>query len=294
MLDLSFGLPITIRDQALKMIAPGPQSSINREFYAQNNEKEIEEGRGGLEAYDKTDEKAMDLLKKLANSEPYSRKRRIEEDIEGKDMKALPPPDSLTGGMNTVAPPNSSGEKRQRTGVAGAAQGGKASRQIAARQQPSEKDWLPPRDPNIQTLMILGVEDDLPEYKIRDFFEKYGKLQSLVCSHRAHCAFINYATREDAEKAADACRGKAIVAGCPLRVTWGKPKQLDTTDREQRLANAKEGRTVAQPRKKPLPGATSAGAIEAAPDAEGDDLDGLAAAPPPGQSDINYASLAGD
>ena len=80
MLDLSFGLPITIRDAALKMVAPGPQSSINREYYAQEHEKEIEEGRGAIEAYGKTDEKAMDLLKRLANSEPYSKRRRIEED----------------------------------------------------------------------------------------------------------------------------------------------------------------------------------------------------------------------
>ena len=42
MLDLSFGLPIVVRDAALKMIAPGPNSEINREYYAQEHEKEIE------------------------------------------------------------------------------------------------------------------------------------------------------------------------------------------------------------------------------------------------------------
>ena len=296
MLDLSYGLPITIRDQALKMIAPGPQSSINREYYAQNNEKEIEEGRGGLEAYDKTDEKARELLTKLARSEPYSRKRRIEEDVAGSDMKALPPPESLTEGATVLPSSNQNGEKRQRT--AGDRQTPKSSargaRQAPTRKEPSEADWIPPRDPHIQTLMALGIEDDLPEYKIREFFEKFGKLQSLVCSHRAHCAFVNYTSRQDAETAADACRGRAIVAGCPLRVTWGRPKQLDTTDREQRLANSKEGRTVAQPRKKPLPGAADERAIEAGA-ADGEDgLDNLAAKPPPGQEEVQYASLAGD
>ena len=43
MLDLSFGLPIVVRDAALKMVAPGPESSINREYYAQENEREIED-----------------------------------------------------------------------------------------------------------------------------------------------------------------------------------------------------------------------------------------------------------
>ena len=84
MLDLSFGLPITIRDAALKMVAPGPTSEVNREFYAQENERAIEEGRG-LEGYEKTDEKARDLLRKLARSEPYYKKqRRLEAEGEQK------------------------------------------------------------------------------------------------------------------------------------------------------------------------------------------------------------------
>src|SRR5262245_2499651 len=93
MLDLSFGLPIVVRDAALKMVAPGPQSDINRQFYAQEHEKEIEEGRGAMEAYEKTDEKARDLLKRLAQSEPYYKKqRRIEAEAEESGQKALPAP----------------------------------------------------------------------------------------------------------------------------------------------------------------------------------------------------------
>ncbi|KAJ3517576.1 hypothetical protein NM208_g14684 [Fusarium decemcellulare] len=64
MLDLSFGLPIVVRDAALKMVAPGPQSDINREYFAQNNEKLIEEGKVGTEEYEKTDEKARELLRR--------------------------------------------------------------------------------------------------------------------------------------------------------------------------------------------------------------------------------------
>src|ERR1700712_2051727 len=82
MLDLSFGLPIVVRDAALKMVAPGPQSDINKQFYAQQNEKNIERGIGGHEEYEKPDEKAHVLLRRLANSEPYYKKQRRLE-IEG-------------------------------------------------------------------------------------------------------------------------------------------------------------------------------------------------------------------
>ncbi|KAK4937306.1 Pre-mRNA-splicing factor slt11, partial [Elasticomyces elasticus] len=89
MLDLSFGLPIVVRDAALKMIAPGPQSEVNREYYAQEHEKEIEEGRGAVEAYEKTDEKARDLLRRLAQSEPYYKKQRRMELEGGGDRQNL-------------------------------------------------------------------------------------------------------------------------------------------------------------------------------------------------------------
>ncbi|KAL2277526.1 hypothetical protein FJTKL_15363 [Diaporthe vaccinii] len=92
MLDLSFGLPMIVRNAALKMVAPGPQSEINREFFAQNNEKAIEEGRGGVKEYEKTDEKARELLRRLAQSKPYFRKGRTvdeEGNATGESSKAF-------------------------------------------------------------------------------------------------------------------------------------------------------------------------------------------------------------
>lgn len=299
MLDLSFGLPITIRDAALKMVAPGPQSSINREYYAQEHEKEIEEGRGAIEAYQKTDEKAVELLKRLANSEAYSKRRRVDDDDEeGSGMRALPAPE----GMRSGSTPGGGGPRDSRgSGVGGSRGGMRGGRGGArggrvfpstARLPPSEEDWLPPQDPNVKSLFIVGVEDDLPEFKIREFFAKWGTLQSVVCSHRSHCAYINYVARRDSEKAADDCHGRAVVAGCPLRVTWGKPKQLDTMDRDQRIANAREGRAVVRPEKRRAGGASQM--IEGASNAAEDDLDSLTALAPPGADDVNYASLAGN
>ncbi|KAF7927431.1 uncharacterized protein EAE97_010106 [Botrytis byssoidea] len=299
MLDLSFGLPIVVRDAALKMIAPGPQSEVNREYYAQNHEKEIEEGKG-MEEYEKTDEKARELLRRLANSQPYFRKgRKMITDGEGSGSGAANGSQSEKGtalatkGPGPIRTRDGQPSRGAGRGGRGGARGGRAF-PSAAQLLPGPQDILPPSDKSITSLFITGVEDDLPEYKIRDFFSPYGKLRSLVCSHMSHCAFINYATREGAEAAAEALQGKAIIAGCPLRVQWGRPRPIGTMDKDERIATGREGRSAfsssgsgSQRR------AIEGGASQAA--APRDDLASMSAVPaPPGAGDVQYASLAGN
>ncbi|EER28242.1 Pre-mRNA-splicing factor slt11 [Coccidioides posadasii str. Silveira] len=301
MLDLSFGLPIVVRDAALKMVAPGPQSSINREYYAQEHEKELEEGRGAVEEYEKTDEKARELLRRLARSEPYyKRQRRLEASgaTEGGQtgQKQIgygsgPGPIRTSDTRQGGHPP---GRGR---GNAGRGRGGRVF-PSAAQLPPGPQDILPPADPNITSLFLSGVEDDLPEHAIRSFFTPFGIIRSLICSHRSHCAFVNYATREAAEAAAAHCQGKAVIQGCPLRVKWGKPRPLDSMEREERMQYAREGRQTAAAAKAAGGGQR---AVEGAPvsgdlhDAAGSgDRPTYAVAPPPGKEEVQYASMAGD
>lgn len=288
MLDLSFGLPIVVRDAALKMVAPGPQSDINRQYYAQEHEREIEEGRGAMEAYEKTDEKARELLKRLAQSEPYYKKqRRLEAEAEEGGQKALPAPGSVgesSGGGRVPGPIRTRDTKGTFAGRGGPrpTRGGRMGGPSA---EPNPEDWLPPRDPNVASLFVTGVEDDLPEHELRTHFSQYGQLRSLVCSHRAHCAYVNYVKREDAEKAAETLKGKVVIKGCPMKVTWGKPKQLDSLDQNVRMQYAKEGRHVAGPARR----AAAQAAIEAP-----QTFDSSAIAPPPGaDDDVAYSSLTG-
>jgi pre-mRNA-splicing factor RBM22/SLT11 len=273
------------------MVAPGPQSDINRQYYAQEHEKEIEEGRGAMEAYEKTDEKARDLLKRLAQSEPYYKKqRRIEAETEGEGsgQKALPAPgggESSEGGH--IPGPIRTRDSRG-TPARGSLRPGRGGR-MGGPAAPSPQDWLPPSDPNVASLFVTGVEDDLPEHELRTHFAQYGQLRSLVCSHRAHCAYVNYVKRTDAESAAETLKGKVVIKGCPLRVTWGKPKQLDSLDQNVRMQYAKEGRQQAGSSRR---AAASQAAIEAAPQ---NSLDSMVVAPPPGEDDdVKYASLAGN
>lgn len=312
MLDLSFGLPITIRDAALKMVAPGPQSEVNREYFAQNNEREIEEGRG-LEGYEQTDEKARELLRRLASSEPYYKKqRRLEaesaaeggqkllEGASGEEGGHKPGPirtaDSKQKSQygSAYGPPSrgGAGPSSSSRGGRGGARGGKGFPSAAAVPiQP--KDILPPSDQNITSLFVTGVEDDLPEHELRVHFAQYGALRSVVCSHRSHCAFMNYMDRAGAEAAAAACQGRAVVKGVPLRVQWGKPRTLDNMEGDARRANAQAGRGTQQAAKRQA-GPSGQKAI-AGSAAAADDLDSLGAvAPPPGQGDVEYAAMAGE
>lgn len=299
MLDLSFGLPIVVRDAALKMVAPGPESSINREYYAQNNEKEIEEGRGAIEEYEKTDDKARELLRRLANSEPYYRKpRRIEGPAEGEEADQSTASDQprTTSRYGNGPGPVRTGESRAGTRLPGRGGrgGGRGGRPFPSTTQlpPSPADILPPSDPNVTSLFITGVEDDLPEHTLRTFFSQFGQLRSLICSHRSHCAFVNYVNRADAETAAQHCQGKAIIQGCPLRVRWGKPKPLDNLDREERLKNAREGRQAVGPVSKGKQ--ADRRAIASAEGAPEEKAKSHVVAPPPGSGEVQYASMNGE
>jgi pre-mRNA-splicing factor RBM22/SLT11 len=295
MLDLSFGLPIVVRDAALKMVAPGPQSSVNREYYAQEHEKEIEEGRGDVEAYEKTDEKARELLRRLATSEPYFKKQRRIGPLEGEGASSAS--SAVSRGPGPVRTRDTKGNISAARGTGrGSRAGVRDVRPFSGPVQlpPGPQDILPPADQSITSLFITGIEDDLPDYKIRDFFSPFGKLRSLVCSHMSHCAFVNYASRESAVAAAEALQGKAVIAGCPLRVQWGRPRPIGTMEREERVATGREGRSA-------FAGASGQFAIRGGSALAGgvstphDDLASMSAvAPPPGSEDVDYASLAGN
>lgn len=296
MLDLSFGLPIVVRDAALKMVAPGPTSAVNREYYAQEHEKEIEEGRGAVEEYEKTDEKARDLLRRLANSEPYHRRQLTDGDATSTGPPAYGPRRITDDGDDEAEQPRKPAYgpgPRPVRNVRPRARGGRGPFPGAG-QIPSLQDWKPPADKHISSLFVTGVEDDLPEYALRAFFAPFGTIRSLICSHRAHCAFVNYVERPAAEKAAEHCRGRAVVQGCPLRVQWGKPKPLDNLDNEERMKNARAGRAaVASGNTKTVAGtAPGQKTIEGAGAQE--EQKSYAVAPPPGSRPVEYASLAGD
>jgi len=100
-------------------------------------------------------------------------------------------------------------------------------------------------------------------------------------------------TRSWADAAAEALQGRAVIAGCPLRVGWGRPRPIGTMDKDERIATGREGRSAFSDMDlRRAVGGAAQGAIAAPPQ---DDLTSMTAvAPPPGTNDVEYASLAGN
>jgi len=219
MLDLSFGLPIAIRDAALKLVSQGPSSGINKEYYAQNNEGLLTDGQIP-EEYEKTDQAARELLKKLAKSEPYYKRRRGDNAGEGSSAGesgngGVSPAGVMSAGRGGGPGPIRTARGGARGGIVGGnarggGSGGRRQFPSAAQLPPGPQDIIPPEDQTITSLFLTGVEDDLAEHSIRTFFSAFGQIRSIVCVHRSRAAFVNFATRAGAEAAAESCQGKAV------------------------------------------------------------------------------------
>ncbi|VVT53911.1 uncharacterized protein SAPINGB_P003812 [Magnusiomyces paraingens] len=229
MLDLTYGLPLHIRDTALKMISSSGDSTTNtssnmsnaiiRQYIAQNfeynngsttDDLEDEERRRLMEE----SEGAKNLLKHLATAMPYYKRQ-------------YPSLENTPGHL-----------KHKQQNVDPAPVNNKALVQDVgkiASKLPLNGNNIPPKDTSITSLFIMGIEDDLPEYAIRDYFSKYGAISSIVCIHRARCGFINFANRAGAEAAASsvpAPAGKLVINGCKLRIAWSKPRLLGSSHAE--------------------------------------------------------------
>lgn len=170
MLDLSFGLPIAVRDAALKLVAQGPSSGINKEYYAQNHEGALTDGQVP-EEYDKTDAAARDLLKKLAHSEPYYKKRRNPDHNSGEGpsgagggngdgQKRLGPGPIRSGGRGGARDGGDRGGGARGRGGARGGRGGGGGRggkfPSVTQLPPGPQDIIPPDDQSITSLFLTG------------------------------------------------------------------------------------------------------------------------------------------
>lgn len=209
MLDLTYGLPLAIRDAALKMAQESglESNAITKQYIAQNFEKLTEKGEVA-EEYKNTDGAARELLKQLSTAMPYYKEfedRQNRSELEEKRLKA-------------------ENDRAMSTDVS----------KLVSKLPLYNGSTRPPKDESIRSFFIANIEDDLPEFVIKNYFEPFGPIESLVCIHRARCGFITFKERVHAEAAAAFLpdNGKLVLNGCKLKVAWGKPRKLGSSNAE--------------------------------------------------------------
>lgn len=77
----------------------------------------------------------------------------------------------------------------------------------------------------ITTLYVGGVGQDITEDDIRDQFYSFGEVTSVKKVASRFCAFVTFATRDAAERAAQELHNKLLVKGTRLKLMWGRPQQ---------------------------------------------------------------------
>ena len=267
LLDLEYGLPIQVRDAALKIKDDIPRSDVNKEYYVQNIDSQINKldptapaGSVGKSAA------ASDLLMKLARTSPYYKRNRPHicsfwvkgeckrgEECPYRHEKPTDPDDPLAD-QNI---------KDRYYGVNDPV-ADKLMRRAAAMPKLEA-----PEDKSITTLYIGNLGEVFTEKILRDHFYQYGEIRTITMVPRQQCAFIQYTDRSAAELAAERTFNKLILGGRRLTIKWGRSQGRQAPSVE----NMRE--TL-----EPVPGLP--GALPLPPDSVGNNFFNLPNVVPPG------------
>ncbi|GEQ71969.1 hypothetical protein JCM33374_g5655 [Metschnikowia sp. JCM 33374] len=212
MVDIDYGIPLDIRDAALKMAgvdnpyAVGSQSR-NAEVKAIMADK-MENRSKNLSSSSSEDkrEKAKAILETLAaklSSGTAPRPKQRDAEISNKELSKTISKLPFGGTIET------------------------------------------PEDKTIRSFFIFGFSSYTPQYTITSLFEKFGSLASVKIIHQARCGYITFAKRTSAEECAEHLRNNDCSKNTrtaalllldkkePVRVSWGVPKHLGNTKEEQ-------------------------------------------------------------
>ncbi|XP_022319025.2 pre-mRNA-splicing factor RBM22-like [Crassostrea virginica] len=269
LLDLEYGLPVQVRDAALKVQDSMPKSDVNKEYYTQNMEREIANNEGT--APGGALGKAMapsDMLLKLARTTPYYKRNRPHicsfwvkgeckrgEECPYRHEKPTDPDDPLAdqnikdrfyGSNDPVAD------------------------KLLQRYTDMPKLTLP-EDKTITTLYIGNLGEKVGEKELKDHFYQFGEIRMINVVAKQQCAFVQFTTRSSAEAAAEKSFNKLIVGGRRLTIKWGRSQG-------QQLALKKEGEEDDKDLE-PVPGLP--GALPAPPEEIANNFFNLSNPPPP-------------
>lgn len=211
MLDIDYGIPLEIRDAALKMA--GVENDYAIELSSRNNE---------VRAIMADKLEAKNALREKASAEAKRAKARtILEALLAKlaSKKSLP---------------------REKSAEVSSKEVSKVVSKL-----PFGGTLAVPTDTSIKSFFVFGFTLDMPQYAVSSYFETFGPLSLVKIIHRARCGFVTFTTRTAAEACAEAISRTGLSANTStaglvllekkhsVRVSWGAPRPLGTTNDEQ-------------------------------------------------------------
>jgi len=247
LLDLEYGLPTQVRDEALSLMENMPKSDVNKEFYIQNMERELANTTDGTVAAGVIGKSkaASEMLLRLARTTPYYKRNRPHicsfwvkgeckrgEECPYRHEKPTDPDDPLAD-QNI---------KDRYYGV----------NDPVAHKLMKRADTMPqiekPEDKSITTLYVGNLGDNIGEKELRDYFYQFGEVRSVAVQTKQQFAFVTFAVRQAAELAAEKAFNKLSLGGRRLNIKWGKAHG-------SRGSEAIEGAPEAKPANlQPVPG----------------------------------------
>ncbi|GAC73907.1 predicted RNA-binding protein [Moesziomyces antarcticus T-34] len=231
-LDLQYGLPVQMRDAALNIKSTGPTSDKNREYYAENMDKQLEGATSLVGASSSPAGRAgQELLKKMARKEPeYKRDRPVQfcaAFARGNCPRGdkcpfrheLPSEDALPfAAPATAATPPA---------PASAAATGTPKRILSSS---TAAGLPPPADTSIVSLFISSLPADTTQDSLRSWMTALAPelrtehIKSITLVTASRCAFVNFTSRQNAERAAAHCSPKMDWDNTTVRITWGRSR----------------------------------------------------------------------
>uniref|UniRef100_A0A8C8F1W9 Pre-mRNA-splicing factor RBM22 n=1 Tax=Oncorhynchus tshawytscha TaxID=74940 RepID=A0A8C8F1W9_ONCTS len=247
LLDLEYGLPIQVRDTGLSIKDDVPKSDVNKEYYTQNMEREIgnSDGTRPVGLLGKAPS-SSDMLLKLARTTPYYKRNRPHicsfwvkgeckrgEECPYRHEKPTDPDDPLAD-QNI---------KDRYYGINDPV----ADKLLKRASTMPRLDT--PEDKSITTLYVGGLGDSITDSELRNHFYQFGEIRTTTIVQRQQCAFIQFATRQAAELAAEKSFNKLIIKGRRLNVKWGRSQGARGKEGRER-----EGVTEMGMKLEPVPG----------------------------------------
>lgn len=216
LLDLEYGLPVQVRDAALKMQDEMPKSDVNREYYQQNNEVALSKTGGANSIGGKA---PNELLLKLARTTPYYKRNRphiCSFWVKGECKRGEECPYRHEMPTDPTDPLANQNIKDRYYGVDDPV----ADKLLKRAEDMPRLDT--PVDKSITTLYAGGLDANVTEQDLRDEFYQFGEIRNISLVAKQGCAFINFSTREGAERAVQGTFNKLIIKGRRLKILWGR------------------------------------------------------------------------